>query len=462
MSSSNLILFGRVTGPIAVSVLAYVFWRYITNRNGSEGRQFIVLAIIYAVSRLGLWLLFAIYMQDFVTTSDPRLYYTPILEHFLAGEVPIRDFFYPYAPLLMPSMLPFYLLLGHDLAGISLFAIVAEALALGFFLKSSSILERRGEISRSWVNDAMAVYLLNPATLYWTVFHGYHSIVQTAYSMGALYLLLRGYYTIGYAVGFYGLSGSKVLALLDWPALLATYRPHWVKLFLGAIPLIVTYVVFQIITGDIFSPIRYHIGYTSEGNGWFLLTLFGNLHGFYSTFPGNLLPLLFFGVAFLLGLVHWLRYLRLGLTSFSFQAAMGMTTFAMSLFFLFSLYTGNYYIPMLMLPASLIVTCPVLQSRITVFSLLVISGFCIAGDAIWSSMGQPDVLIDVFSSGSFSERLQTSLWIFSILVRMACFARLAQLGLRVATMNPFLSHTKLGVASSPKRDDDTLRLFTAM
>ena len=41
------------------------------------------------------------------------------LEHFLAGDVPIRDFYYPYAPLLMPSMLLPYILVGHSLAGIS-------------------------------------------------------------------------------------------------------------------------------------------------------------------------------------------------------------------------------------------------------------------------------------------------------------------------------------------------------
>src|SRR5262249_11762512 len=270
----------------------------------------------------------------------------------------------------------------------------------GFFLKSTSLLQRRGEISHSWVVDAMAVYLLNPATLYWTVFQGYHSIVQTAYSMGALYLLLRGHYTIGYAVGLYAPAGSKVLALLDWPALLAACRPRIGKLIWGAIPLVMTYVIFQIITGDIFSPIRYHVGYTSEGNGWFLLTLFGNLHSFYSASPGNLFPLFFFGIVFLLGLVQWLRYLQLGLTAFSFQAVMGMTTFTISLFFLFSLYTGNYYVPMLMVPASLIVTCPTVQSRLTVLSLLLISGFCVAGDAMWSSMGQPDALIDAFSAGS--------------------------------------------------------------
>jgi hypothetical protein len=57
-------------------------------------------------------------MQDYVTTSDARLFYTPQLEHFLAGDIPICDFYYPYAPLLMPIMLPFYLLMGHSLAGL--------------------------------------------------------------------------------------------------------------------------------------------------------------------------------------------------------------------------------------------------------------------------------------------------------------------------------------------------------
>jgi hypothetical protein len=436
MSFGSVVLFARIMAPLAASGLAYVFWRHIRNRRGSQKRQDALLIVTYIASRLGVWLLFAVYMQDYVTTSDPRLFYTPQLEHFLAGDMPIRDFYYPYAPLLMPIMLPSYMLLGHSLAGISLFEIMAEAVALVFFLKSTSLLERRGEIDHSWVTDAMAVYLLNPATLYWTIFQGYHSIVQTAYSMAALYFLLRGHQTIGYAVGLYGVAGAKLLAILDWPALLAVCRPRLAKLFWGVIPALMTYVVFQMITGDILFPLRYHIGYTGEGNVWYLTTLFGNLHGFYSAFPGNLVPIFSFCIPFLLGFVLWLKYLRLGLTSFSFQAAMGITTFTMSLFFLFSLYTGSYYIPMLMLPACVVVTCPALADRYGVWVLLLISGFCVAGDAIWASLGQPDALIKVFSSGSFSEQFLTSFLILTILVRMACFVRLAQLGFRVATTNP--------------------------
>src|SRR5262245_48573919 len=158
MSFTNLILLARIVGPLAASGLAYVFWRYINNRHRAEERQDALLVVTYIASRLGLWLIFAIYAQRYVTSSDPRLYYTPILEHFLAGDIPIRDFFYPYGPLLIPSMLPSYLLLGRTLAGISLTAIFAEAIALFFFRKCTFLLEQRGEIKHSWVNDAMAVY----------------------------------------------------------------------------------------------------------------------------------------------------------------------------------------------------------------------------------------------------------------------------------------------------------------
>src|SRR5262249_5630676 len=169
--------------PLVSSVLAYALWRYIKNRSDHHSRVDSWLVVIYVASRLGIWVLFAVYAQRYVTTSDPRLFYTPILDHFLAGHVPVREFYYPYGPLLFPSLLPFYVLLGRNLAGISLFAIVVEACALGFFLKVTSLLSRRAELNRASVREALAVYLLNPATLYWTVFNGYHSIVQTAYSM---------------------------------------------------------------------------------------------------------------------------------------------------------------------------------------------------------------------------------------------------------------------------------------
>jgi hypothetical protein len=441
MSFGSLILFARITSPLAASGLAYAFWRYIKNRHGSEGRQDTLLIVTYTASRLGLWLLFSVYIQDYVTSSDPLLYYTPMLEHFLAGEVPIRDFFYPYGPFLILSMLPSYLLLGRTLAGISLFAVTTEAVALWFFLKCTSLLEKRGELARSWVREALAVYLLNPATLYWTVFQGYHSIVQTAYAMGAFYLLLCDYPKTGYAVGLYSVAGSKFLAILDWPALLGVRRPRLTKLFWGALPLVLTYAAFQIITGDILFPIRYHVNYKSEGNIWYLLTLFGDPRSFYSSFPGNLLPIFCFGLVFLLGLGYWLKHLRLGLTSFSFQTAMGITTFTMSLFFLFSLYTGNYYIPMLMLPASVVVTSPALRSMRAIWSLLLISGLCVAGDAMWSSLDRPDLLISVFSSSSLGQRSLGAIWTASLVIRIACFAMLAQFGMLAAFSAPVSSKT---------------------
>jgi hypothetical protein len=436
MSFGSVVLFARIMAPLAASGLAYVFWRHIRNRRGSQKRQDALLIVTYIASRLGVWLLFAVYMQDYVTTSDPRLFYTPQLEHFLAGDMPIRDFYYPYAPLLMPIMLPSYMLLVHSLAVISLFEIMAEAVALVFFLKSTSLLERRGEIDHSWVTDAMAVYLLNPATLYWIVFQGYHSIVQTAYAMGAFYLLLCDYPKTGYAVGLYSMAGSKFLAILDWPALLGVCRPRLTKLFWGAIPLLLTYVAFQIITGDILFPIRYHINYKSEGNIWYLLTLFGDPRNFYSSFPGNLLPIFCFGFIFLLGLGYWLTYLRLGIASFSFQTAMGITTFTMSLFFLFSFYTGNYYIPMLMLPASVVVTSPSLGSKRAVWCLLLVSSLCVAGDAVWSSLDLPDLLIAVFSSSSLGQRSLAAIWTASIGTRIACLAMLARFGMLAAFSAP--------------------------
>ena len=443
MSFNDFTLFARVTAPLAWSVVAYLFWRFIKSRHAFPGRQDVLLLVTYIASRLGIWLLFAFYMQQYVTTSDPRLFYTPQLEHFLAGDVPIRDFYYPYAPLLMPSMLFAYILLGHSLAGISLFAIVAEGVALVFFLKSTSLLEQRGEITHSWVTDAMAVYVLNPATLYWTVFQGYHSIVQTAYFMVGLYFLLRGRHMIGYAIGFFGIAGAKLLAVLDWPALFVACKPRLTKLIWGTIPVLVTYAVYQLMTGDIFFPIRYHIGYTGEGTIWYLTTLFANLHSFYSAFPGNLVPVFSFGIPFLVGLVFWLKYLQRSVVSFSFQAAMGVSTFTVCLFFLFSLYAGSYYVPMLMLPACFVVTCPRLPKRQGVWLVLLISGVCIAGDAIWASLGQPEALVKVLSSESWSNRLLTSLLTVTIVVRLACFARLARLGLRVATTSPLDTQSRV-------------------
>src|SRR5262249_41861147 len=154
----------------------------------------------------------------------------------------------------------------------------------------------------------------------------------------------------------------------------------------------------QVVTGDIFFPIRFHVGYTGEGNIWYLTTAFALFRGFYSSFPGNLLPIFLFGITFLLGFLFWIRFVRIGSSSFSFESAIGMTTFTMSVFFLFSLYTPSYYVPMVMLPAAVVVTYPGVRSHYAVCLVLLISGFSISGDAIWAALGQSEALASSFSS----------------------------------------------------------------
>src|SRR5262249_8670614 len=132
-----------------------------------------------------------------------------------------------------------------------------------------------------------------------------------------------------------------------------------------------------------------------------------------------------------MGFLFWMRSVRSGSTVFSFESAMGITTFTMALFFLFSLYSPSYYFPMVMLPAAIVVTCPRVRSRSAVCFVLLLSGFCMSGDAIWAFLGQPDSLINSFSS-SFTRNALVSFWILAILVRIGCLAKLAQLGFRVA------------------------------
>jgi len=427
MTLSHKVLFALIA-----MVSSYGLWRYIHSHSsdGSTTKDRLLI-IVYVVSRVSLWLIFALFLQHFVTSSDPRGFYIPQLEHFLSGEIPVRDFYYPYGPLLLPIIAPFYLLLGRSLAGISLFAILAEAVALWFFIKSVRIAERLGEVNHIWVQDALALYILNPATLYWTVLQGYHSIAQTAYSMAAFYFLLQGRLALGYGVGLLGLAGAKFLAVLDWPALLAANRWKVGKLLVGAIPLLAIYGTYQWITGDILFPLRFHFTYpSSEGNIWYLLTLFGNSQAFYSIGFGSVLSLLLFASLFLLGFGRWLWCVRQKRTAFSLPTALGISTFTIGLFFICSRYTGNYYVPILMLPACMIVTRPGSGTQRAVWPVLLVSSLCIVGDAVWTIFGQPSVLIETFANHS---AVLAGLWTGTIVIRLVAFALIAYKGLFLAT-----------------------------
>ncbi len=423
----------RVLFALIAVLFSYGLWRYTHGRrNDGWITKDRLLIAIYVLSRVGSWLMFTLFLQRYVTASDPQIFYIPQLEHFLLGEVPVRDFYYPYGPLLIPSMLPFYILLGRSLAGISLFAILAEAVALWFFIKSARIAEKFGDVDHIWIQNALALYILNPATLYWTVLLGYQSIVQTAYSMVAFYFLLQGRHMLGYSMGFLGLAGTKLLMVLDWPALLAVTRLQIGQLLVGTIPLLAIYGAYQWITGDILFPLRYHFTYeSSEGNVWYLLTFFGDPQAFYSRGFGSVLSLLVFASLFLLGFGRWLWFARQNRTSFSFSTALGISTFTIGLFFICSRYTGNYYVPMLMLPACLVATHPGSNTQRTVWAVLLISSLCIVGEAVWSvAFHQPGVLIEAFSK---RQPILVGLWTGTIVIRLVAFAMVACEGLFLAT-----------------------------
>jgi len=423
----------RIIGPFVIALISCAFYVYASSHRLAPVQKRRLLLTVYLGSRVSLWLFFSIFLQKHVTSSDP-FYYTTYMAKFLAGQVPVRDFFYPYGPFLIPSIIPFYLLLGRRLSGISLFGIFAEAVALTFFVKSLSITRKRGETTESWAYDALALYLLNPATLYYTVLQGYNSIIQTAYLMPALYLLLRGKNVWGYAVGLYGLAGSKLLAVLDWPALLTVRRPRLTAILLGALPLIATYTAYQGITGDILFPIRTHVSIISPGNVWYVLWAFPRLHPFLTGRIGLVLPSLLFAVLFLLGFVRWIWCVREGRASFSFPAALGMSTFCTSLFFLCSRYTSGSYVPIVLFPASLVATSPRWRSRRIAYSLLAVSALCSINHTLSHELGTPRGLLgDVFASGSTHQRVFGALIVMSSLISVFCFTLLARAGLQTAT-----------------------------
>src|SRR5262245_36636891 len=62
----------------------------------------------------------------------------------------------------------------------------------------------------------------------------------------------------------------------------------------------------------------------------------------------------------------------------------------------------------------LVVTCPTFPHQRAAWSMILISGLCVTGDAIWTALGQA-VLIDAVLSDSLRERWLAGLWTASIL-----------------------------------------------
>ena len=432
MLSSSVAISLRFAFALGAAAASWGLIRYVS-KHPHAPRHDTVLVGAYAASRLGLWLIFALFLQRHVTDSDPRLFYVPMLDHFLAGQIPIRDFFYPYGPLLVPAMIPFYLVFGRGLAGISLFAITAELIALVFFVKAA-----RKTMDPQWARAAGALYLLNPATLYWTVLHGYNGIVQTAYSMAGLYCLIRGRSALGYAAGLLGAAGARLVAALDWPALLAVRRPAAGALLLGALPLVAVYAVFQLVSGNILFPVTWHADLASEGTLWFLLVMFLPPGSFrdYLIAP-NALPMILFAALFVPGFAAWARAVRSGRAAFSFPAALGLSTYAVALFLICSRYAASYYIPILMLPASVVVMQPGGRWPWSRAALLFVSALAVPSDAIWMAIGRSQTVDPgPWFFGPAPQQAVVLLWKGALFLKLAACGALAWLGLRLALGEP--------------------------
>ena len=68
-----------------------------------------------------------------------------------------------------------------------------------------------------------------------------------------------------------------------------------------------------------------------------------------------------------------------------------------------------------------------------IWSLLLAAACGVVGDATWTRLGQPNGLSSVFAAGPLSSTSLACLLIATIAIRIACFAILAFVGLRVAS-----------------------------
>ena len=102
---------------------------------------------------------------------------------------------------------------------------------------------------------------------------------------------------------------------------------------------------------------------------------------------------------------------------------------------------------MFMLPASVVVTCPSLRwRRLSIWSLLLIASLSIAGDVIWTRLGEPRVMVGVLAADAQLDRLLAVFWTASIGIRIACLTLLACSSVIVA------SRSRLGVEAQHPAD----------
>lgn len=337
-------------------------------------------ARLFVTSRLVGWLASYVLLASLTQHTDLILYYYPEAIEAWGGRLPYVDYPTSYGPF-FPYVSGALLWGWNSPAAVALVMVAIEIVAVLFL---TARIRRDREMPRHAGTWTLAIYLLNPAALYWSGMMAYNSPIILLSWVMAVRFLLRD----RHAAGISWLAGSvlagKFLGLLAAPIWIA-HPGRRVGVIAGA----TTAAAVAVVVGlqydvNLLLPLLREGDRSTGGNFWFLV--------------GGLLPtgvvsplwrygpvvMLGAGAAGLCGL--WARAWRVAPSLRQLSAALSALGW---LFVVLSKKSFPHYAPMFLLFTVAVASADCPPRPRWVVMLAVIGAIGIVEPGLWNAMGQP-------------------------------------------------------------------------
>jgi hypothetical protein len=202
------------------------------------------------------------------TGSDAVQYYYPQAQKVLSGQIPYRDFASSYSYLFQLLFVPM-LSLWHSLGAIVLTMLLFEtgmiALYLGFSARPGSPTPWR----------VAFLYSCSPISFYWVAMTGYNGAIIAFFTMACLVFAQRRKSLYAAFFSVLGFLSSKLLMLLNFPAVIFYEFRGWERRALFAFSFLAISIVVPLAAGiDVLMPLRTEVVIRTSGNFWFLIMPF--------------------------------------------------------------------------------------------------------------------------------------------------------------------------------------------
>lgn len=362
---------------------------------------------LFAGSRvLGVAVVYLVF-GDLAQYSDLVLYYTPEARQALDGQLPYRDFATSYG-FLFPYLSGVLLPVWNTRAAVALVMIACEIVAVWVFVSTVS---RAGVAQDIGLRRALAVYLVNPAAVYWSGMLGYNSAVVLLFWVLAFSALLVG----RYGRSLQGLVGSvvvgKFLGLLAVPVWLADPR-RTISALVGTgafgVVLLAGAAAFDV---NLLMPLLREGGRSTSANVWFLTSALVPFDD--QGWLWRVGPLALFGVGALAVAgrfaVCWTRPPN----AEQLSAAIGAVGW---LFMLVSKKSYPHYVPMFLLFTVFALCQRGPASRRAAIVLAALGAIGVVEPGLWNALGQPQQLVPALDDRT------ASLWVQLIVADVAMIA----------------------------------------